>query len=99
MVVARRRTVDLTSERAGASPVEVTLRLFAAARQAAGTARLQLVATTVSEALEAAKQKFGEDFSAVLDGSRVWVNGEPAELSAPLRDGDEVAVLPPVSGG
>jgi len=54
---------------------------------------------TVSEVLEAAKAKFGEAFSAVLDGSRVWVNGEPASLSAGLRDGDEVAVLPPVSGG
>ena len=77
----------------------MTLRLFAAARQAAGTSRLQLIAPTVSEALEAAKEKFGEQFAAVLEGSRVWVNGDPAELSAPLRDGDEVAVLPPVSGG
>jgi molybdopterin synthase sulfur carrier subunit len=84
---------------ASGRPVAVTLRLFAAARQAAGTSRLQLVAMTVSEALEAAKERFGEQFSAVLDGSRVWVNGEPAELSDRLRDGDEVAVLPPVSGG
>jgi molybdopterin synthase sulfur carrier subunit len=79
--------------------VEVTLRLFAAARQAAGTPRLQVIATTVSEALDAAREKFGAQFSAVLDGSRVWVNGEPADLSARLNDGDEVAVLPPVSGG
>lgn len=92
-------TSEETFGRAGASPVEVTLRLFAAARQAAGTSRLQLIAGTVSEALEAAKEKFGERFSAVLDGSRVWVNGEPAELTDRLRDGDEVAVLPPVSGG
>jgi molybdopterin converting factor small subunit len=37
----------------------------------------------------------------VLAGSRVWVNGdEPAEGPAtPLHDDDEVAVLPPVSGG
>jgi molybdopterin converting factor small subunit len=37
----------------------------------------------------------------VLDGSRVWVNGdEPAAGGATeLEDGDEVAVLPPVSGG
>jgi molybdopterin converting factor small subunit len=37
----------------------------------------------------------------VLDSARVWVNGdEPADGGATvLDDGDEVAVLPPVSGG
>jgi molybdopterin converting factor small subunit len=29
----------------------------------------------------------------------VWVNGEPASPNDPVRDDDEVAVLPPVSGG
>jgi molybdopterin synthase sulfur carrier subunit len=99
MVTAERGTVNLASERAGYGSVEVTLRLFAAARQAAGTSREQFSATTVSEALDAARARFGEAFSAVLEGSRVWVNGEPAKLSDRLRDGDEVAVLPPVSGG
>lgn len=94
----RRGTVNVASEDGGGS-VEVTLRLFAAAREAAGTSREQLTAATVSEALNAARARFGEEFSKVLDGSRVWVNGEPAELTDQLRDGDEVAVLPPVSGG
>ena len=77
----------------------VRLLLFAAAREAAGTRQVDLRATTVAEALDQARDRFGSGFSAVLDRCRVWVNGDPCEPSAPLADGDEVAVLPPVSGG
>ena len=82
----------------------VTLRLFAAARDAAGRSRddYDLAnAPTVGALLEAAVAKYGAQFGAVLAQSRVWVNGdEPADGSATrLADDDEVAVLPPVSGG
>lgn len=79
--------------------VLVDLLLFAAAREAAGRSRVSLSAATVSEALEQARALFGSAFSEVLDRSRVWLNGEPAEGSEALKAGDEVAVLPPVSGG
>jgi len=75
------------------------LRLFAQARVAAGTSREQIAGATVSEVLEAARARFDSEFSEVLDTSRIWLNGEPAELTAAVGDGDEVAVLPPVSGG
>lgn len=77
----------------------VVLLLFASAREAAGTASLDVCAATVSEVLDQARARFGDGFSAVLAGSRVWLNGEPVTGSEPLADGDEVAVLPPVSGG
>lgn len=77
----------------------VRLLLFAAAREAAGTRQVEMTAATVGEVLDQARGRFGEAFSAVLAGCRVWVNGEPSDPSTPLYDGDEVAVLPPVSGG
>jgi len=79
-------------------PVAV-LRLFASAREAAGTARVDLPGETVGAVLDGARNRFGAAFTAVLVGSRVWVNGEPAGEAHRLCDGDEVAVLPPVSGG
>lgn len=83
---------------AGAAP-SVVLRLFASARQAAGTGRVELAAGSVGEALATAESRYGETFSRVLATSRVWVNGASATPSTTLIDGDEVAVLPPVSGG
>ncbi len=77
----------------------VRLLMFAAAREAAGTRQLELTADTVGDVLEQARGRFGPTFSAILDGCRVWVNGEPSLPATPLSDGDEVAILPPVSGG
>jgi sulfur-carrier protein len=75
------------------------LRLFASAREAAGTGRDQVGGATVAEVLDAALARYGEAFAAVLPSCRIWLNGEQAAADAAVRDGDEVAVLPPVSGG
>jgi MoaD family protein len=77
----------------------VTLRLFAQARESAGTATAELPGQTVGEVLDEASHRFGAAFVAVLEGSKVWLNGAQAERSDAVRAGDEVAVLPPVSGG
>jgi sulfur-carrier protein len=76
-----------------------TIRLFAAARDAAGTGRDTLPGTTVGEVLDLARDRYGSRFAEVLDSAQVWRNGEPAALTDRVADGDEVAVLPPVSGG
>ncbi|NBU95113.1 MAG: MoaD/ThiS family protein [Actinobacteria bacterium] len=76
-----------------------TLRLFAAARQAAGTGTDEIDAVTVAEVLDAAVARYGDGFAQVLTTCKVWVNGEPAELTSAVAANDEVAVLPPVSGG
>ena len=76
-----------------------TLRLFASAREAAGTGSDVIDGTTVGEILDEARRRYGEGFAAVLDACRVWCNGEPASPGDPVAEADEVAVLPPVSGG
>jgi molybdopterin converting factor small subunit len=76
-----------------------TLRLFASAREAAGTGRDTVPGPTVEAVLAEAVRRYGDEFAAVLANSRVWRNGEPTEPSDPVSDSDEVAVLPPVSGG
>jgi molybdopterin synthase sulfur carrier subunit len=77
----------------------VVLRLFAAAREAAGTGRDEVPGTTVGEVLVAARQRYGPALDEVLATAQVWRNGEPCGAADPVGDGDEVAVLPPVSGG
>ena len=75
------------------------LRLFANLREIAGTARLDIPAETVGEAIDAVNQKFGPDFERGVETSRIWVNGEEAGRDDALGDDDELVILPPVSGG
>jgi molybdopterin synthase sulfur carrier subunit len=78
--------------------------MFAAARVAAGRAEEDFgtaEAPTIAALLDHACARYGDDFAAVLATSRVWLNGDEPEsgLTSPLAEGDEVAILPPVSGG
>lgn len=75
------------------------LRLFASAREAAGTAADVVAGATVDEVLAAAVARYGDGFAQILVTCRVWVNGEDVARDAPIDPDDEVAVLPPVSGG
>jgi molybdopterin converting factor small subunit len=77
----------------------VALRLFASAREAAGVGVDDLPGETVGEVLDLAVERYGADFAAQLGQCRVWRNGEPADRGESVAAGDEVAVLPPVSGG
>ncbi len=77
------------------------LLLFAGAADAAGTRSDIFETTVLGDLLMEARARYGSEFAAVLDNSRVWVNGdEPVDGTATrLAPDDEVAVLPPVSGG
>jgi molybdopterin converting factor small subunit len=81
--------------------VAVTVRLFAALRDAAGTAQVEVAPDTVPAIIAHLCDRFGEPFatrvtvaSGMLDGRRVALD-EPNLAS----DGAELALLPPFSGG
>lgn len=76
-----------------------TLRLFASAREAAGRGSDTFDAATVGELLDQARARYGATFVSVLATCRVWCNGDETDNDRPITAADEVAVLPPVSGG
>ena len=75
------------------------LRLFAGLREAAHTSELTIEGETVGEVLETASSRFGSQFAAGLATAKVWRNGEEVDARDPVGPDDEIAVLPPVSGG
>jgi molybdopterin converting factor small subunit len=75
------------------------LRLFANLREIAGTSRLEVEGSTVGEVLAAAEDRFGQTFAAGAAAAAIWRNGESAGLDDPIESDDEVALIPPVSGG
>jgi sulfur-carrier protein len=89
----------------------VTLRYWAAAKEAAGTAEETISAGTLAEALAAARGKAEDDqstgqssrLSAVLARSSFLIDGTPVGSRAPeavvLSDADVIEVLPPFAGG
>jgi molybdopterin synthase catalytic subunit len=90
--------VDPALSRAG---LHVRVRLFAIQRELAGTREVVLEladGSTVGDAWDAVAARYP-----VLAPGRPSVrfarNGDYAEPATPLEDGDEVAFIPPVSGG
>jgi molybdopterin adenylyltransferase len=75
--------------------------LFARARELAGTRTVELVGDTVEDVVAAASGRFGEEFAALCRTCTVVVDGEtvPRAEYATTAPGDELAILPPVSGG
>ena len=79
----------------------VTVRLFARLRELAGTSELTRELPDGSTALNA-WQSLAREFPGISQYERTVscaVNDEYTRMSAALHDGDEVAFLPPVSGG
>ena len=80
--------------------MRVLVRLFASYREAAGAGHIELelpAGATVRDAI----QQVLRQHPLVAEGRQVVIarNREYVEPDAPLADGDEVALIPPVSGG
>jgi molybdopterin converting factor small subunit len=75
------------------------VRFFAQARDATRCREADVEGPTVEGVLKASIERFGPGLAAVIATSTIWVNGEAAEAGQEVGPGDEVAVLPPVSGG
>jgi molybdopterin converting factor small subunit len=75
------------------------LLLLGPARDAAGVRNDDIDGDTVAQVLSHSVARYGEAFAEILATSQVWVNGDVADIDDPVAPNDEVAVLPPISGG
>ena len=75
------------------------LRLLGPARDAAGAGSADVAGATVGDVVDQAVALYGAGLAAVLEHSVLWVNGAVAGRDTHVDVHDEVAVLPPVSGG
>lgn len=80
----------------------MTVRLFAALRDAAGTSRVELPAgRPIADVLDDLRDHFDRRFAERLELAAIMIDGRPADRdsTAPIPAGAEVALLPPFAGG
>jgi sulfur-carrier protein len=75
------------------------LLLLGPAREAAGLSHDEIDGESVTQVLDEAVQRYGPAFNEVLRVSQIWINGEPADGRTSIGSDDQIAVLPPISGG
>ena len=81
--------------------MRVTVRLFARLRELVGAGELQRDAPD-GATVAAVWDRLAHDYPVIApyaESMSCAVNAEYARMTSPVNDGDEVAFLPPVSGG
>ncbi|MCI4041875.1 MULTISPECIES: MoaD/ThiS family protein [Streptomyces] len=80
-----------------------TIRYWAAAKAAAGTAEEPYAAATLAEALDAVRERHPGELSQVLRRCSFLIDGNPVgsrgHETVRLAEGGTVEVLPPFAGG
>ena len=81
--------------------ISVQVKLFAVAKDLGGTGETTLSLQDDAQAAAVLDHffKLSPRFEGWKDHLRVAVNSEYVDLHHHLHDGDEVAIIPPVSGG
>jgi len=77
----------------------VTVRLFAAAAEAAGTDETSLPSGTTSQISEQLFATSGDDLARVWRQCALMVDGRRVESDEVIADGSTLDVLPPFAGG
>ena len=88
----------------------VKVRLFHELRTAAGGGEITVTTNNMGELLRTLAEKYGKTPRNVLFDAEgrlreyvfVYINNalqKPVDMSVPLKDGDVILVIPPVSGG
>ena len=77
----------------------VKVRLFAALRDLGGSSEVESEGANVGEVVDDLCARFGDRFAAIARSGSVVVDGERADRDMVLGGREEVALLPPVSGG
>ncbi len=81
--------------------MKLTIELFAQARQAAGISRIDVdleEGARIADLREAIVRAFPQ-LRETITSSRLAVNRAYADEDTSIHAGDEIAVIPPVSGG
>jgi molybdopterin converting factor small subunit len=76
-----------------------TVLFFGPARDATGERSAIVEGACVEDVVAATVARYGEQLASLLPTCRVWLNGDQAAPQDAVGPADEVAVLPPVSGG
>jgi molybdopterin synthase sulfur carrier subunit len=81
--------------------VAVTVRFFAALRDAAGTSQVEVDPGTLPQIVEDLRKHFGEPFATRVSVATGLLDGHPVRLDQDraVGHGAELALLPPFSGG
>lgn len=96
-------TLDVRDDRSVSDErIQVQVRLFAVLREAAGTDRLTLelpAGATAADGWDATWATLDREPPCAADQVALAVNRAYGDGAQPLADGDELALIPPVSGG
>ncbi|MYC26182.1 MAG: molybdopterin converting factor subunit 1 [Gammaproteobacteria bacterium] len=86
-----------------ASSMTVQVKFFASLRETLGTSQISLTVpfeSTVDMLLEKIQETYGRDNPLIdIRNVRVAVNQQIVEFDEAIRQDDEIAIFPPITGG